>query len=199
MRHAMGARAMSRPVDIFAELKKRTDLVPEFSDKVNKTYDPEDFIEFHAARILHLVGYAGKGRPAQIEGRRRFSFYDFLLRFPICFAKATEIFSIGGAFEDYELNNIDSKMIQHVGGPWDQRYYDILAYLAARKLVRLSGENGWNIIITPAGLAALKSLETPENEKLRKRCRLLKDLFGGYSEKRLQGFIDKKFPYTQLG
>ena len=189
---------MSQPIDIFEELKKRTDLVPEASERINRSYDPEDFIEFHASRLLHLVGYAGKGRPAQIEGRRRFSFYDFLLRFPVCFEKAAGIFSVQGAFEDYELHNIDSKMIQHIGGPWDQRYYDILAYLMARKMILLSGDSGWNIALTLAGVAVLKKLETPENEKLRKRCRLLKDLFGGYSEKRLQGFIDKHFPYTRI-
>jgi hypothetical protein len=190
---------MSRPIDIFEELKKRPDLIPEASEQVKRTYNPEDFIEFHAARILHLVGYAGKGRPSQIDGRRRFSFYDFLLRFPVCFAKAAEIFKVATAFEDYELKNIDSKMIQHVGGPWDQRYYDILAYLAARKLVQLSGESGWNIALAPAGAATLKSLDSPENAKLRKRCRILKDMFGTYTEKRLHGFIDKHFPYTQLG
>lgn len=193
---------MSGSIDIFDELKKRTDLVPEFADKINRTYDPEDFIEFHAARILFLVGYAGKGgrgRPAEIAGRRRFSFYDFLLRFPVCFAKAAGIFGAEAVFEDFELKNIDSKMIQHVGGPWDQRYYDILAYLGARKLIRLSGENGWNIVITSTGTATLKDLETPENEKLRRRCRLLKELFGTHSDKRLQTFIDKHFPYTQLG
>ena len=89
-------------------------------------------------------------------------------------------------------------MIQHIGGPWDQRYYDILAYLMARKLIKLSGDNGWTIAATQAGAAVLKNLATPENERLRQRCRLLKELFGGYSEKRLQGFIDKHFPYTRI-
>lgn len=190
---------MTRTIDVFAELKKRTDLVPEASGQMSRTYDPEDFIEFHASRILHLVGYAGTGRPSEIKGRKRFSFYDFLLRFPICFERAVGIFGLTGTFEDYELHNIDSKMIQHVGGPWDQRYYDILAYLLARKLISLSGENSWNIALMPSGALVLKNLKTLENEKLFKRCKLIKDLFGRYSDKKLQGFIDKHFPYTQLG
>lgn len=189
---------MSHPIDVFEELKKRPDLIPEAAEEVRRTYDPEDFIEFHAARILHLVGYAGKGRPKQIEGRRRFSFYDFLLRFPICFEKAAAILETKIEFEEYELNNIDSKMVQHVGGPWDQRYYDILAYLVARKLILLSGEQSWNIAITPSGAAVLDNLKTPENERLGERCRVLRDSLGKFSEKRLQGFIDEHFPYTRL-
>ena len=183
---------------IFNQLKLKENIKLEVSDKIRSSYNPEDYIEFHSSRFLHLIGYCGKGKPISIMGRKKLAFYDFLLRYPICLKKTTEILKIQFQIEDYELRNLDSKMIQHVGGPWDERYYDILSFLISRKLLEVSGNNGWTIKITDKGTETLKLLSNPENDKLTQRCKLIRSMFGRYNEIKIQEFINKNFAFTKL-
>jgi hypothetical protein len=119
----------------------------------------DDILEFHAARLLLLVLLCGtkaqKGGLPRIDGLTKMAKLDFFVRYPDFFERlAARIRN-----EKRALPNIESSMVRHHYGPWDKRYYHVLAYLESKELlsVEKSG-NAYLLRLTTAGQQAAEVL-----------------------------------------
>jgi hypothetical protein len=99
----------------------------------------DDVLEFHAARLLLLVRYCGVRKANTglytIEGLTKMAKLDFFVRYPAFFGSAVVA---GGA--QVGAGATESPMIRYQYGPWDSRYYQVLGYLSARRLVEIEKE-----------------------------------------------------------
>src|ERR1700722_8512077 len=106
----------------------------------------DNIVEFHAARILLLISLCGTGN--RIDGLTKMAKLDFFVRYPDFFAvakNASPPFAEGN-------DTVESAMVRHHYGPWDKRYYHVLAYLEARQLIEVvKKKNGYLITLTPEG------------------------------------------------
>lgn len=113
----------------------------------------DDIVEFHAARLILLIHICGKG---QIEGLTKLAKLDFFVRYPGFFAQAAT--SIGKPVE-IENDSIESEMVRHHYGPWDKRYYQIIAYLESRGIINVRKDKKTYIFsLSQAGETAAKAL-----------------------------------------
>ena len=91
----------------------------------------DSIVEFHAARLLLLISLCGTAD--RIDGLTKMAKLDFFVRYPDFFAAAKEDQTpnpqVSGA--------VESAMIRHHYGPWDKRYYHILAYLESKQLIQI--------------------------------------------------------------
>ncbi len=102
----------------------------------------DDVLEFHAARLLLLLRLCGKKNA--IEGLTKMAKLDFFVRYPKFFVVACKSLGIG-TFEP--SNYVESHMIRFHYGPWDQRYYHVLAYLESKSLITLKTK-GRTVVLT---------------------------------------------------
>ncbi len=96
----------------------------------------DDLVEFHAARLLLLLQICGID--GQIEGLTKMAKLDFFVRYPQFFAIAAQAVRTDAV---PSAATIESTMIRYHYGPWDPRYYDVLAYLQAHGLVEVRRVN----------------------------------------------------------
>lgn len=115
----------------------------------------EDLVEFHAARLLLLLKKCGK--KGKIDGLTKLAKLDFFVRYPVFFARACKEF---GEAQPKVERTIESNMVRHHYGPWDHRYYHVLAYLEAKQLISVTREKGKSFIfvLTEGGMAAAERL-----------------------------------------
>ena len=102
----------------------------------------DDLLEFHAARLLLLFKFCGKtarnnGLP-RIDGLTKMAKLDFFVRYPQFFNTACQ--TLGLASES-ATQSVESSMIRFHYGPWDERYYHILAYLEGKRLLSVTKDN----------------------------------------------------------
>jgi hypothetical protein len=115
----------------------------------------EDVLEFHAARLLMLIRLCGTG--GKIDGLTKMAKLDFFVRYPPFF---NEICNTLGATVESSIATIESSMIRFHYGPWDRRYYQVLGYLEAKRLISISKKGkSYQIALTSAGKAVEKKLE----------------------------------------
>src|SRR5215217_7764669 len=96
-------------VDLLEVRIRRPSQVPE----------ADDSLEFHAARILLLIYYAGDRKTREIQGRTKLAKMDFLVRYPTYLAEAARI---KGVNTDIRPGiRPESRMIRYKYGPWDER------------------------------------------------------------------------------
>lgn len=99
----------------------------------------DDILELHAARLMLLISVCGiktKGsRLKRLEGLTKLAKLDFLVRYPDFFKKLADHF---GQDTSTPLREIESSMVRFHYGPWDDRYYHVLAYLESRGLMHVS-------------------------------------------------------------
>jgi hypothetical protein len=115
----------------------------------------DDILEFHAGRLLLLLSTCG-GTTGTINGLTKMAKLDFFVRYPDFFAAAlTE----GLRRKAVRTDAVEAAMVRHHYGPWDKRYYHILAYLESRRLIKIimSGKTR-RIGLTALGKAAAKKL-----------------------------------------
>lgn len=114
----------------------------------------DDILEFHAARILLLLRITGiNGR---IDGLTKMAKLDFFVRYPQFFEKVARHIERPAAAA---TRTIESSMIRFHYGPWDQRYYHVLAYLEAKFLIQVSDhKNMRRLQLTPKGEAVANEL-----------------------------------------
>jgi DNA-binding PadR family transcriptional regulator len=93
----------------------------------------DDILEFHAGRLLLLLSTCG-GTTGSISGLTKMAKLDFFVRYPDFFSAAM---AEGVRRKDARTEAVDAAMIRHHYGPWDKRYYHVLAYLEARKLINI--------------------------------------------------------------
>jgi hypothetical protein len=158
----------------------------------------EDLVEFHAARLLLLLNLCGVS--GRIDGLTKLAKLDFFARYPDFFAAAKA--STEPQFEKSQATispasgeAVESAMVRHHYGPWDKRYYHVLAHLEAKGLILVSKEGrAFRIVLTGAGRDRAKTLaERPSFQLLAARMRELKKVFGARTGTSLKNLVYQLF------
>ena len=156
----------------------------------------DDIIEFHAARLLLLVQICGvRGR---IDGLTKMAKLDFFARYPEFFEVARAAATPGDVARldnDQADERIESAMVRHHYGPWDKRYYHVLAHLEAKGLILVSKEGkSYRIALTDLGKELATALTSrPSFGPLIERMREVKKTFGDKSGNVLKELIYRIF------
>src|SRR5207249_2780024 len=107
----------------------------------------DDLLEFHAARLLLLFKVCGVA--GRIDGLTKMAKPHF-------FNEACKALGLDAASAD---TTVESSMIRFHYGPWDDRYYHVLAFLEATGLLEVSKvKNAFTLKLTDKGQAAAKQL-----------------------------------------
>jgi hypothetical protein len=149
----------------------------------------DDVLEFHAGRLLLLLSTCG-GSTGAIAGLTKMAKLDFFVRYPDFF-KAVE--SRGKS--PREGGAVEAAMVRHHYGPWDKRYYHLLAYLEARQLisVRLTGR-AYRIALTTLGKTTAKKLIGSDAfADLLNHMRAVNEKFGRKTGNELKNLIYETF------
>lgn len=117
----------------------------------------DDVLEFHAARLLLLIKLCG--RKNTINGLTKLAKLDFFVRYPKFFESVCRKLKVENvSFESDET--IESHMIRFHYGPWDQRYYHVLAYLESKRLIAVESKgNTYVLSLTELGQEIAFSLD----------------------------------------
>jgi hypothetical protein len=121
---------------------------------------PDDLVEFHAARLLLVLRMCG-GRRGRIIGLTKLAKLDFFVRYPGFFSRASIALGASASETNEEASSeVESAMIRHHYGPWDRRYYHVLAYLEGKQLlsVRKTGAKTYEFELSAAGVGAADAL-----------------------------------------
>jgi len=150
----------------------------------------DDLTEFHAARLLLLLGECGVN--GRIEGLTKLAKLDFFVRYPSFFEQASQHL---GKNDTSETHSVESPMVRFHYGPWDQRYYHVLSFLEARRLISIDREgNTFRFSLTKEGTDARKALASlPEFGPLVDQMKQVKHRFGKWSGNRLKDLIYRVF------
>jgi hypothetical protein len=150
----------------------------------------DEILEFHAARLLLLLKLSGQ--EGRIEGLTKMAKLDFFVRYPQFFALAS---GTGTQDNGGVPRNVESKMIRLHYGPWDRRYYHVLAYLEGTGLVRVSSlGRGFTLALTEEGAEMVARLERdPSFAELCEQMRQVKQAFGRKSGTALKKLIYAAF------
>lgn len=150
----------------------------------------DDIIEFHAARLLLLLGLCGVS--SRIDGLTKLAKLDFFVRYPQFFDKACA--TLGEQVQSASTS-IESSMVRYHYGPWDHRYYEILAYLRSRGLIQIRKDgNTYKFNLTELGKQQMKQLaQDPSYGDLCSQMRRVKDAFGTKPGSKLKNLIYKIF------
>lgn len=107
----------------------------------------DDVREGHVARLLLLLRFAGED--GRVRGLKKLAKLDFFVRYPELFAKT---------FKSAENRRLllpegDGGMVRHHYGPWDHRYYMLLALLEGSRLIETArrGTNTYQFSLTDKG------------------------------------------------
>lgn len=119
----------------------------------------DDLLEFHAARLLLLFKLCGtKGR---INGLTKMAKLDFFVRYPQFFNAACEVLNLPA---ESATKSVESSMIRFHYGPWDDRYYHILAYLEGKQLLNVAKDNqAFTLSLTDEGKKIADQLAKDES------------------------------------
>lgn len=162
----------------------------------------DEVIEFHAARLLlllHLCGISGR-----IDGLTKMAKLDFFARYPEFFAAARAASapddSLAAQSDAEDDTAVEAAMIRHHYGPWDKRYYHILAYLESRELISVTRHgNAYRLRLTDDGKKRAKELAARGSfAPLAERMRQIKKVFGTKSGSALKSLIYRLFD-AQVG
>ena len=154
----------------------------------------DDVVEFHAARLLLLLSLCGVS--GRIDGLTKMAKLDFFVRYPGFFEAARALTMPTDTTEGAKSDGaVESAMVRHHYGPWDKRYYHVLAYLEAKGLITVSKErNTYRIKLTDLGRDRSKLIAArPSFVPLVKRMRDVKKMFGNKSGTSLKGLIYRLF------
>lgn len=104
----------------------------------SRPLNADQIIEFHAARLLLLILLCGRNQ--QISGLTKLAKLDFFVRYPAFFNRVLSKNDSRLEVDIEGLGSNESAMIRHHYGPWDPRYYQVLAYLEGRDLIVVNKE-----------------------------------------------------------
>jgi hypothetical protein len=151
----------------------------------------DDLIEFHAARILLLHRVCGiKNR---IDGLTKLAKLDFFARYPAFFAEACRA---QGQPAPPITVGIEAPMVRHHYGPWDKRYYHVLALLEGAELldVRPQPNGSYQFTLTEAGVDRADTLrKSPAYSGVVAQMTHIKKVFGNKSGDAIKRFIYEQF------
>ncbi|MEZ5591402.1 MAG: hypothetical protein R3F53_12135 [Gammaproteobacteria bacterium] len=157
----------------------------------------DNVIEFHAARLLLLFNYCGVS--GRIDGLTKMAKLDFFARYPDFFAVArhTALSDAEGGQESQANSDaiVEAAMVRHHYGPWDKRYYHVLAYLEAKQLITVTKlGNSYQLRLTDEGVERAKGLaQRASFAPLVERMKEIKKVFGSKSGSTLKKLIYRIF------
>ncbi len=167
----------------------------------------DDVVEFHAARLLlllHLCGISGR-----IDSLTKLAKLDFFVRYPDFFeiARAADMPSDTSDIHKQISSDqaVESVMIRHYYGPWDKRYYHVLAQLEAKHLIAVSKKgNSYQIKLTNIGKDRAKILSKRSSFiSLAEHMRAVKKIFGSkngnYLKKLIYHLFDSEVGKRPIG
>lgn len=157
----------------------------------NLTLLADEIVEFHAARLILLFKICGEN--GRINGLTKMAKLDFFVRYPQFFAVACQ--ATGKEVPPPVVNGIESSMVRFHYGPWDNRYYHVLAYLEARKLLAVEKVgNTFQLSLTDLGNKAAILLEREVvYMQLREQMQQVKQAFGKMKGSQLKNLIYQVF------
>lgn len=149
----------------------------------------DDVVEFHAARLLLLLKLCGTA--GRIDGLTKMAKLDFFVRYPDFF----EVARAQSNGTDRSDHAVESAMVRHHYGPWDKRYYHVLANMEAKRLITVTKEkNSYRIALTDIGQDRSKRLLVlPSFTPIVTRMKEVKDAFGARSGSSLKDMIYRIF------
>lgn len=157
-------------------------------------------------RMLILIyTFAGKNGTGKIEGISKLAILDFLLRYPVALDKVLENQELKGnktinhkrfQLQSYEVNSIDAKMMKFNFAPWDFKYRRIVSILKAKDLIQVNLDGKKTVLrIKSNGIDTAKKIQDLKDyEYLVVRCKIIKSVFGSWSQKKLIDMIYIVFP-----
>lgn len=151
----------------------------------------DDIIEFHAARILLLIYLCGTN--SRMDGLTKLAKMDFFVRYPQFFDQVCEFLEHQ---EKSATHSIESSMIRWNYGPWDHRYYEILAYLRSRGLLEIeqAKQNSYRFPLTALGKRIAKELkEKQEYKQLSQQMIQVKKVLGSMAGSKIKKLIYQVF------
>lgn len=157
----------------------------------------DDVVEFHAARLLLLIKFSGTA--GRIDSLTKMAKMDFFARYPDFFAAAKAASGDGSdsteAMNITSRHSVESAMVRHHYGPWDKRYYQVLAVLEAKGLVAITKEGkSYRIALTPLGNERAQVLGSrPSFVELVSRMKDIKKVFGSKSGNSIKNLIYELF------
>lgn len=176
---------------------------------------PDDDFDFHAYRILLLIRICGIIKEPffdsyTIYGRGKFSFYDFLIRYPFYLKRVIEIEKKLNLLErlklkPYETERVLSPMIKYIRGPWDHRYDSILNYMVSKRLINVHFSNytkskkAMCLTLTQLGIEIAEQIIQEEKIWV-SRMEIINNIFTKKAtNERIEDYIKKHFPSLMLG
>jgi hypothetical protein len=168
----------------------------------------DEVVEFHAARLLLLLKLCGTA--GRIDGLTKLAKLDFFARYPDFFYAARAA-TVSPTDETIGLDSassgdtIESAMIRHHYGPWDKRYYHVLAHLEAKRLIAVSKKGQtYQIALTELGSSRAASVASrPSYASLVERMREVKATFGSkngaFLKKLIYRLFDEEVGRRRLG
>jgi hypothetical protein len=152
----------------------------------------DEVVEFHASRLLLLFNVCGTSD--RIEGLTKLAKLDFFVRYPAFFDRIAKPSADAEASLD-DTPSVESPMVRHHYGPWDRRYYHVLAYLEARGLIRVSKDGrAYIFALTDKGREIATSLrKSDEFSDLVVQMQRVKKAVGRFSGSRLKQMIYDEF------
>jgi len=158
----------------------------------------DEIMEFHLARILLLLKLCG--RKNRITGLTKFAKLDFFARYPEYFNEVANLIESSNRNTSHGAalsSTIESSMVRHHYGPWDKRYYHLLARLSATDLISV-GKSGsaYTIELTQEGQKYAKRIcEEESYSSLTSHMRQVSKVLGGKNGNTLKKLIYETFEH----
>jgi hypothetical protein len=204
--------------DRFYEILSKNRIGLDVLDPSNqiKYVKPDDDNDFHSYRILLLIKMCGiiKEHIAPYEmlyGRRKFAFYDFLIRYPFYLEKVVErskkkkILVKLLDLKPYERSEVFSPMIKYIRGPWDFSYDNVFNYLISKELVEVNykfiNKNDQEFTISLTSLGNEKAIQIKEIETTWvNRMNIINNIFRiDTTNKKIDEYISQNFKELLIG
>jgi hypothetical protein len=166
----------------------------------------DDILEFHAARLLMLLQICGTA--GRLDGLTKMAKLDFFTRYPAFFEAARASIAPPDEAPPWDAppdDAVESSMVRHHYGPWDKRYYHVLAHLEAKGLIAVTKDKkAYQIALTPLGTERAKRLASlPSFGPLASRMREVKAVFGRrtgtYLKNLIYSLFDREVGRRELG
>ncbi len=153
------------------------------NDPTSLPLSADDITELHAARLLLLVQHCGAKN--SISGLTKLAKLDFFVRYPAFFDRLS---CESGEVESTQQNQVESSMVRHHYGPWDKRYYQVLAFLESRQLLQVEKRGQtFNFTLTDMGKVKATALsKEPPFEPLVAQMKAVKKVLGRKSGTQLK-------------
>lgn len=157
----------------------------------------DDIVEFHAARLLLLISFCGVS--GHIDGLTKMAKLDFFARYPDFFETARAATQTTQPTNEAEITGsdeaVESAMVRHHYGPWDKRYYHVLAHLEAKQLIDITKKgSSYRISLTDHGRERAKALAARGSfAPIVERMREIKKTFGAKNGNFLKKLIYQLF------